>query len=164
MDWWETQVLKGVAIQCTPARHYSGRRAMDNSTLWASWRVQGPRHSAYYSGDTGYGPHFAEIRSRLGAVDLAIIKVGAYGDTWLDIHMAPEASVKAHADLGGRTLLPVHWATFDLAYHAWEEPIVRTMAAARAQGVAVITPRPGEMFEHGVPFENVEWYAEQGRR
>jgi beta-lactamase family protein len=30
MDWWESQSLKGVTIHCTPARHYSGRRWMDN--------------------------------------------------------------------------------------------------------------------------------------
>jgi L-ascorbate metabolism protein UlaG (beta-lactamase superfamily) len=159
MDWWDSQSRKGVTIQCTPARHYSGRRAMDNSTLWSSWRLQGPRHSAYYSGDTGYAPHFAAIRERLGDVDLTLMKVGAYGETWLDIHMDPESAVKSHVDLGGRTLLPVHWATFNLSYHDWEEPILRTLAAAQQAGVPVLTPRPGETYEHGRPFASTAWYA-----
>ena len=68
MDWWEAQSLKGVTIHCTPARHYSGRRSMDNSTSGDRGALQGPRHSAYYSGDTGYAPHFAAIRERLGDV------------------------------------------------------------------------------------------------
>jgi hypothetical protein len=55
-------------------------------------------------------------------------------------------------------LLPVHWATFNLAYHAWAEPAVRTLAAAKAQGVQVAMPRPGEKFEWGQPFENKAWY------
>ena len=94
MDWWDQLNIKGVAIHCTPARHYSGRKSMDNSTLWASWMLKGPTHSAYFS-----------------------------GDTWLDIHMHPEAAIQAHKDLGATTMLPVHWATFSLAYHAWAEPM-----------------------------------------
>jgi L-ascorbate metabolism protein UlaG (beta-lactamase superfamily) len=157
MDWWETIDHKGVKIHCTPARHYSGRKRMDNSTLWASWVIDGSR-SVYYSGDTGYAGHFKEIRSRLGVMDLTLIKVGAYGATWLDIHMDPESAVQAHVDLGGRTLLPVHWATFNLAYHAWDEPIIRTLAAAGAKGANVITPRPGEVFTFDEPFRNETWY------
>jgi L-ascorbate metabolism protein UlaG (beta-lactamase superfamily) len=158
MDWWDTLELNGVRIHCTPARHYSGRKSMNNSTLWASWYVRGPEHSFYYSGDTGYAPHFAETRRRLGAPDLSIIKVGAYGETWLDIHMDPESAVQAHVDLGAKTLLPVHWATFNLSYHAWEEPILRTLTAAREKKAQVVTPRPGEKLELGKPFESQAWY------
>ena len=162
MDWWDSVPFRGLRIHCTPARHYSGRKRMDNSTLWSSWALRGPRHSFYFSGDTGYAPHFAEIRKRLGDTDLTAMKVGAYGETWADIHMNPEPAVQAHADLGGKTMLPVHWATFNLSYHAWEEPIVRTLRAARAKNVRVITPRIGETFVFGEPFENVAWYARGG--
>jgi L-ascorbate metabolism protein UlaG (beta-lactamase superfamily) len=72
--------------------------------------------------------------------------------------MSPESAVRAHQDLGAKTLLPVHWATFNLAYHAWDDPIVRTLKAAQAQGLQVITPRPGEKFDAGVPFVNRAWY------
>ena len=160
MDWWDQLTIKGVAIHCTPARHYSGRKSMDNSTLWSSWMIKGPRHSAWFSGDTGYAGHFKQIRERLGAPELALIKIGAYGDTWLDIHMNPEAAVQAHKDLGATTLLPVHWATFNLAYHDWAEPMVRAVAASRAEGVQLISPRVGEKFEFGVPFENRAWYRQ----
>jgi L-ascorbate metabolism protein UlaG (beta-lactamase superfamily) len=120
--------------------------------------LKGPQHSAYFSGDTGYAGHFHEVRERLGAPELAMIKIGAYGATWLDIHMDPESAVRAHRDLGATTLLPVHWATFNLAYHPWAEPILRSVAAARAQGVQMVTPRPGEKFESGAPFVNQAWY------
>jgi len=158
MDWWEHAELKGVTIHCTPARHYSGRTSMNNSTLWASWMIRGPQHALYYSGDTGYADHFKAIRARLGAPNLALIKVGAYGDTWMDIHMNPESAVQAHQELGATTLLPVHWATFNLAYHDWAAPVVRTLAAAQAQGVQVVTPRVGEKFVWGQPFENQPWF------
>ncbi len=159
MDWWDTTDVQGVKIVCTPARHYSGRKRMDNSTLWASWAIQGSDRSVYYSGDTGYAPHFREIRRRLGPMDLTIMKVGAYGETWLDIHMDPESAVRSHIDLGGTTLLPVHWATFNLSYHSWEEPILRTIGAAKLAGVHIVTPRPGEAYAFGEPFENRSWYA-----
>lgn len=158
MDWWERAEVRGVAIHCVPARHYSGRKSMDNSTLWSSWMIRGPQHSVYFSGDTGYAGHFKEIRARLGSPELALLKIGAYGDTWADIHMTPESAVRAHRDLGAAVMLPVHWATFNLAYHAWDEPILRALKAAQSEGVRMITPHPGEKYEAGVPFVNHAWY------
>jgi L-ascorbate metabolism protein UlaG (beta-lactamase superfamily) len=160
MDWWEAAQLKGVQINCTPARHYSGRKTMDNSTLWTSWVVKGQDHTVYFSGDTGYGSHFKEIHQRFADIDLTLMKVGAYGETWLDIHMDPESAIQAHLDLGGKVLLPVHWATFNLSYHAWDEPIIRTLSAAKAKGVSVITPKVGEKFESEQLFLNQEWYKQ----
>ncbi|NRF67280.1 MBL fold metallo-hydrolase [Aquincola sp. S2] len=163
MDWWDSAQVRGVTIHCTPARHYSGRKSMNNSTLWASWLLKGPNHSAYFSGDTGYADHFKAVRERLGAPQLSMIKIGAYGDTWLDIHMSPESAIQAHRDLDAGTLLPVHWGTFNLAYHAWDEPMVRAVKAAKAQGVQIVTPRPGEKFEVGAPFVNQAWYSKAAR-
>lgn len=85
-------------------------------------------------------------------MDLTLMKVGAYGDIWLDIHMNPESAVQAQLDLRGKTLLPVHWATFDLSYHTWNEPILRTLLAAKDKGVFIITLRVGEKFEFGQSF------------
>jgi L-ascorbate metabolism protein UlaG (beta-lactamase superfamily) len=72
--------------------------------------------------------------------------------------MTPESAVRAAQDLGARTMLPVHWATFNLAYHAWDEPIVRSVKTAQAQGVQIVTPRPGEMVDADAPFVNRAWY------
>ena len=54
---------------------------------------EGPTHSFYFSSDTGYADHFKTIRAKLGAPELALVKVGAYGDTWMDIHMSPESAI-----------------------------------------------------------------------
>ena len=72
--------------------------------------------------------------------------------------------MRAHRDLGARLLLPVHWATFDLSYHPWEEPIVRTLKAAAANGTQVVTPRIGEAVDASRTFVNTDWYARQGVR
>lgn len=161
MDWWEQAGIRSVTIHSTPARHYSGRKRMDNSTLWSSWMLKSARHAVYASGDTGYGPHFAEIRRRLGAPDIALMKVGAYGNSWLDIHMDPESAVQADRDLGATLMLPVHWATFNLSYHAWDEPVLRALAAAKDREVALVTPRVGEAVEWGQPFTNQDWYVKK---
>ena len=161
MEWWQEQPLRGVRIVSTPARHYSGRGLMDrNSTLWTSWSVIGARHRFYVSGDTGYSDHFRIIGERFGPFDMSFVKIGAYGPgaPWLDIHMSAEDAVRAHRDVGARRMFPVHWGTFNLAFHAWDEPIERALAAARASQVELLTPRVGEMVDADVAFASRPWW------
>jgi L-ascorbate metabolism protein UlaG (beta-lactamase superfamily) len=160
LDWWEQQSLHGLQIHCTPARHYSGRRSMDNSTLWSSWLIKGAKHSVYHSGDSGHGQHFEEIGQRLGAIDIALIKIGDYGLDlgWQDIHMLPERSIQAHQELGASVLFPIHWGTFKLSNHDWDEPIERAVAAADKAGVTIVTPKLGEAVVFGEPFVSEPWW------
>lgn len=161
LEWWQERTLGGVRVVCTPTRHYSGR-GLDNrsSTLWSSWSVVGPQHRFFYSGDTGYGQLFRDIGARLGPFDMAFIKVGAYGPgaAWTDIHMTPEQAVQVHLDVRARRMFPVHWSTFNLAYHAWDEPIKRTLAEASRLGVDLVTPRVGEMVDADRPFKSARWW------
>ena len=69
--------------------------------------------------------------------------VGAYSTLWPDIHMNPGEAVRAHRDVNGRLLLPIHWCTFRLAPHPWAEPIERLLDAAGDAGVDVVVPKPG---------------------
>lgn len=132
LDWWEKKNIKNIEIICTPAVHYSGRGLFNRkSTLWASWSVIGPKHKFFHSGDTGFSSHFSEIGKRLGPFNLTSIKIGAYDWTWEAIHMNPERALQAHIDLNGRKMLPVHWGTFNLAIHSWDEPILRTVHGAK---------------------------------
>jgi len=160
-EWGQQHTLGGVRIVSTPARHYSGRRLGDrNATLWTSWSVIGARHRFYVSGDTGYSDHFRTIGEQFGPFDLAFVKVGAYGPgaPWLDIHMSAEDAAHAARDVRARRLFPEHWGTFNLAFHAWDEPIRRTVAAARANQVDVVTPRIGEWVDADAPFASRAWW------
>lgn len=161
-DWWDKSTFMGLDIHCTPARHYSGRKAMDNSTLWASWLVKGQQYSMFHSGDTGYGRHFQDIFKRLGQVDLALMKIGDYGRDlgWQDTHMTPEQAVKAHQDLHGKIFLPIRWGTFNLSNHAWDEPIKRALAAALSAGIAIVTPMMGEAYSFGDPIRLRQWWTQ----
>jgi L-ascorbate metabolism protein UlaG (beta-lactamase superfamily) len=160
LEWWQERSLGSVRIVCTPTRHYSGRRLDNRSgTLWSSWSVIGPQHRFFYSGDTGYAKLFQDIGARLGPFDLAFLKIGAYGPgaAWTDIHMTPEQAVQVLRDVRARRMFPVHWSTFNLAYHDWDEPIRRTVAEAARAGVDLVTPRVGEMVDADRPFRSTRW-------
>ena len=161
LEWWQEHTLGGVKIIATPTRHYSGRAPGNHSpTLWSSWSLAGPQHRFFYSGDTGYSRHFAEIGARLGPFDMAFVKIGAYGpgEAWNDIHMAPEQAVQVHRDVRARRMFPVHWLTFNLAFHDWDEPIRRTAAEAARLGVELVTPRLGEWVDADREFRSTRWW------
>jgi L-ascorbate metabolism protein UlaG (beta-lactamase superfamily) len=148
LDWNESARLGELELVCTPARHFSGRFLTRNVTLWASWAIIGPRHRAFFGGDTGYTKSFADIGSDHGPFDLTLMPVGAYHPGWPDIHMNPEDAVRAHRDVADAgLLLPIHWATFRLSTHPWSEPVERLLIAAEVEGVTVATPRPGQRVE-----------------
>ena len=159
LDWNETAEVAGLKVTATPARHYSGRNPLyRDNTLWASWVVKGPNHRFFFSGDSGYFNGFKDIGAEHGPFDLTLIKIGACDVTWLDIHMTPEEAVQTNSDVRGKLLLPVHWGTFNLAFHAWNEPADRVVAAARSAGAPLVVPRPGEFVE---PAQIAEQAAER---
>ncbi|MFC1673446.1 MBL fold metallo-hydrolase [Pseudomonadota bacterium] len=163
LDWWETTDLNGLTIICTPAQHYSSRGLFDyKKTLWSSWSVIGSEQRFFYSGDTGFADHFEQIGNRFGPFDLSIIKIGQYGpgDSWVYSHMNPEEAVKAHIAVQAGRMLPVSWGTFNIAFHDWNEPIVRTVKAAKEQEVDLLTPRLGEAVIVGEPFQSHTWWEE----
>jgi L-ascorbate metabolism protein UlaG (beta-lactamase superfamily) len=148
LDWRQSVALNGLSLTATPARHYSGRNPLhNNETLWSSWVIAGPRHRVFFSGDSGYSTHFAEIGATYGPFDLTLIKIGASDPSWSEIHMTPEEAVRTHQDLRGKVMLPVHWATFNLAFHAWRDPADEALAAAKQAGARIVIPRPGEFVE-----------------
>jgi L-ascorbate metabolism protein UlaG (beta-lactamase superfamily) len=150
LDWWETHVLPGgdLAFSATPAQHFSGRSLTDrNRTLWSSWVITTAKRRIFFSGDTGLTQELGLVRERFGPPDLTLLEIGAWNAAWGDIHLGPEGALAAFELLGGGTLLPVHWGTFDLALHAWDEPAETLLGLAAQRGVRVLTPRLGRPFE-----------------
>ncbi|MGN7762287.1 MBL fold metallo-hydrolase [Paenibacillus sp. 22594] len=144
-DWWDEIRYAGLTLTSAPARHFSGRSLLDrNTTLWCSWIIQGSETKIFFSGDSGYGPHFAEIGEKYGPFDLTLMECGQYDPRWADIHMLPEQTVQAHLDVRGALMIPIHWAAFTLSMHDWTDPVERVFAAAKAQNVRLATPRIGE--------------------
>ncbi|GAA3292471.1 MBL fold metallo-hydrolase [Streptomyces cinereospinus] len=164
LDWQESAKVGAVTLTATPARHFCGRGLRNTQhTLWASWVVAGERHRVFHSGDTGYFAGFRDIGADHGPFDATMIQLGAYSDFWPDIHMTPEEGVRAHLDLqlgqaGSGVLLPIHWATFNLAPHPWAEPGEWTKDAAEAAGALVALPRPGRPFEPAGELPAEPWW------
>ncbi len=161
LDWSESHSLGPLELICTPARHFSGRSLTDrDQTLWSSWTILGPKHRVFYSGDTGPSANFEKIGSEYGPFDLAVIQVGAYGEDWPYIHLTPEEVIDVHLAVRGDRLLPVHWGTFDLALHDWDEPAEGAVLAAGKAGVDLLTPLLGEKVDIDRPFESRAWWRE----
>ncbi len=166
LDWWQTATVGGVTFHATPARHFSGRGfGTTNATLWSSWVIESARRRVFFSGDTGLTPEFEAVGARLGPFDLVMLEVGAFHPSWGDIHLGPDNALLAHAMLGGGTLLPVHWGTFDLALHAWDQPAEVLATHATRTGLHLVTPRPGRAIEPA-QIEHVDpwWRAHRGPR
>ena len=147
LDWWQSHELPGrdLRITATPSQHFSGRGLKDrNATLWSSFVVESGRERVFFSGDTGLTDQYREIRARHGRFDLVMLEVGAFHPSWGDIHLGPEHALEALELLGGGALLPVHWSTFSLALHDWDEPAETLLSLAPAQGVHLVMPRLGE--------------------
>jgi len=150
LDWWEEARLadKGLSFTAAPAQHFSGRGMGDrNSSLWSSWVLRTDRHKVFFSGDTGLTPEFKDIREKLGPFDLIMLEVGAFHPSWGDIHLGPENAAEAHRMLGGGPFLPVHWGTFNLALHAWDEPAETLVRIAETRNLQLLTPRLGAPLE-----------------
>jgi L-ascorbate metabolism protein UlaG (beta-lactamase superfamily) len=154
LDWWESHDLPnhGLAVTAAPSQHFSGRTLKTrNETLWSSFVLRSPRHAVFFSGDTGLTPEYGAIRQRLGPFDLVMLEVGGLHPAWGDMHLGPENALKALALLGGGAFLPVHWGTFSLAMHAWDEPAETLFELGPKAGARLVMPRLGEPVEpaHG---------------
>lgn len=159
LDWWQQDQHAGVKLTATPAQHFSGRTLSDrNSTLWASWVLDAGGQKIFYSGDTGYFPGFKAIGDKLGPMDVALMENGAYDPYWPSVHMTPEETVQAFADVGGKLLYSVHNSTFALAMHRWRDPMDRLAALSSANNLALATPEIGEVLTIGQARENALWW------
>lgn len=150
LDWWQRFELPGaeLAVTAAPSQHFSGRGLKDrNATLWSSMVISTPRHRVFFSGDTGLTTEYRHILERLGPFDLAMLEVGAFHPSWGDIHLGPDNALQALALLGHPPFLPVHWGTFSLALHAWDEPAEVLFDRAAGLRAPLLMPRLGEAVE-----------------
>lgn len=166
LDWAQTHTIEDLRLTCVEAQHFSGRLFTNNTTLWSSWVINAggaPEEiTVFFGGDTGYHPGFSDIGAEHGPFNLTVLPIGAYDNRWRDVHMDPAEAIRAHREMGGDVLLPIHWATFDLAFHSWSAPIEWLLRDAGQIDVA--TPRPGQRFTVGnsatLPTE--DWWSGVG--
>lgn len=143
MDWWDIEDFEWSAnearpeprpkmrieAQFVPAHHWSARGVTDRlRSLWGgfAFKIQAASGETkiFFAGDTGYAPHFSELRQVWGVPDLAILPVGAYEPRWFmeAAHMNPSDAVKAALDLQARQVLAIHYRCFQLTDESMEQP------------------------------------------
>ncbi|EDM79135.1 hypothetical protein PPSIR1_27253 [Plesiocystis pacifica SIR-1] len=171
LDWWESARLvsrdgrRELQISAAPSQHFSGRGLNDrNATAWSSFVLTSERHRVFFSGDTGLTPEFAEIAARLGPFDLVMLEVGAFHPAWGQIHLGPDNALEALALLGGGAFLPVHWGTFNLAIHDWDQPAERLFELAPSRGVQLLMPKIGAPIEPSRVECTAPWWRELATR
>lgn len=139
LDWWQSyRFAEGVEIHYLPAKHFSGRGVRDrNAALWGSLSVVTPHGHAYFAGDTGYAPHFKEIKQCLGAPRVALLPIGAYEPRELmrQVHMNPWDAVHAHQDLTAQKTISIHFNTFQLTDESIDAPALAIKQALLKRGV-----------------------------
>ena len=163
LDWWEhwQHPRAELRIHAAPSQHFSGRSLTDrNATLWSSIVIESPRHRVFFSGDTGLTSEYAFIRDWLGPFDLVMLEVGAFHPSWGDIHLGPENALEAYKLLGGGAFLPVHWGTFSLALHDWDQPAETLLELGPRQGAQLLMPRLGEAVEPAKGAAATPWWRE----
>ena len=150
LDWTQSTAVTGatgdgITITALPARHFSGRGLHNRfKTLWSSFVLKGDRHNVYFGADSGVWDGFAEIANEYGPFDLTMLEVGAYNELWKSIHMGPDGAAEVFAAMGaGGLLMPIHWGLFELAPHAWRQPVERIWQLADQHGFKLWAPEPG---------------------
>jgi L-ascorbate metabolism protein UlaG (beta-lactamase superfamily) len=159
VSWWDEIALSSdFKLIATPARHFSGRGLLNrDSTLWASWVLQGPQHRVFFGGDSGpFDEAFQQIGEKFGPFDLVMLEIGASDAEWADIHLGPDNALAAHRLLGGGPLLPLHWGTFNLAFHAWRQPVQQLLEAGPT--VPLLLPAPGQRVDVAAGPLNSRWW------
>ncbi|MDX8339418.1 MBL fold metallo-hydrolase [Draconibacterium sp. IB214405] len=145
LDWFEgVELVEGLQLTAAPARHFSGRGLKGNQTLWVSFVLKTPAYNLFLGGDGGYDTHFAEIGSKFGPFDLAILEQGQYDNNWNLIHTMPDQVFKIAGELKSKKILPVHHSKFALANHPWDEPLNKITENHADSGISVLTPKIGE--------------------
>ncbi|KAF1018815.1 MAG: hypothetical protein GAK30_03476 [Paracidovorax wautersii] len=159
-DWHEAVTLPGdLTVHVTPARHFSGRTLDRDQSLWAGFALVSPARRLFFSGDSGYGPHFADIGQRYGPFDWIALDTGQYDPRWANVHMNHEQAAQAAQDLQTRAFTPGHIGRFSIAPHDWDDPFKRIAAASQGHAYALWTPLIGQpvLFDDGAKAFTAWW-------
>jgi L-ascorbate metabolism protein UlaG (beta-lactamase superfamily) len=154
LDWTESVTVGGLEITAVPSRHFSGRKLTNRfETLWSAFVLKGAQHKVYFGADSGWWDGFEEIGATYGPFDLTMLEIGAFDVLWDGIHLGPDGAVRAFEALGGvdpqrrGLMMPIHWGLFDLALHAWRQPMERLLELAETKKIKLWAPEPGRPME-----------------
>jgi L-ascorbate metabolism protein UlaG (beta-lactamase superfamily) len=127
LEWDQSRSLSTdageIAITAFPVKHWGARTQRDTYRGYNGYLIERSGRRIIFAGDTAMTENFAELR-RHGAIDLAIMSIGAY-NPWIQSHCTPEQAVQMANAAGARFIVPVHHQTFRLSFEPFCEPIKR---------------------------------------
>lgn len=145
--WFSSVKIGDTEIQGMPAHHFNSRYWVPfiyddhEKALWSGWLLKHGGKTLFFAGDTGYSRHFADIRARVGAIDICLLPIASYhhateGAWYRHVHTTPEDALAAAKDLGCKLLIPWgygkhSWGMGDISSHA---PLQRLLKEYPAQG------------------------------
>ena len=158
LDWWQSvRLSSNVTITLVPAQHFSARTLWDRDrTLWGGFVISGPSGNVYYSGDTGYGPHFREIARRFSPIRVALLPIAPFRPPQARestqgyrsvVHMGPAEAVKAHMDLGTPLSIAAHFQVFRLGVEGFDDAVNGLVASLKEHSLkpdTFVTPMFGQ--------------------
>lgn len=127
---------ENVRIYFMPAKHWSRRGLFDfNKSLWGSFVIQTDSTTVFFTGDTRFGDHFADIASLFPKIDYALMPIGPYKPENImeKGHMSPAESVNAANILKPTHFIPMHYGTYDLSDEPIGEPL-RKLESLKKEG------------------------------
>jgi len=154
-DWGDVvRLADGVSAALEPVHHWTARGVFDrNRALWCSFVLRGMGPGVFFAGDTGFdgGRPFRSVAQRYGALDLALLPIGAYEPRWFMApqHTNPAEAVQGFELLGARQALGYHWGTFRLTDEKPEAPALDLAAALADRSIAperFLALRPGQVW------------------
>lgn len=157
LDWWQSvRLSEEVTVTVVPAQHFSARTPWDrNKTLWGGFVIAGPSGIVFYSGDTGYGPHFREISQRFSPIRVAILPISPFRPRKSNepshghypvVHMRPSEAVQAHLDLRASFSVAAHFQVFQLGSDGFDDApneLRSTLLERDLKPDVFIAPPPG---------------------
>lgn len=163
LGWWQQTELPGIRLTCVPAQHFSGRGLRDrNDALWCGYVLEGAAGSVYFAGDTGFGPHFEQIRDRFPRIRVALLPVGAYRPRWFmaPAHLSPYEAVHTAKFMRAESAMAIHFGTFALGDDGPDEAAEEVRRELETLGEAAPrfrVPAFGEGRDCQAAFQTAKW-------
>jgi L-ascorbate metabolism protein UlaG (beta-lactamase superfamily) len=125
--WYQQyKTVPKLKITYVPSRHWGKRGLSDtNLRLWGGYVIECAGITIYFCGDSGYGSHFSDVGKVFPDIDFCLVGIGAYKPEFFmgQSHTSPADAFRAFVDTKAKTMIPMHYGTFDLADEPIGDPI-----------------------------------------
>ena len=149
---WQSWEKDGLRITAVPVDHIGWRYGIDRAWMTKSFTgyvIEYHGLTVYFSGDTAYAQEkFRATAARFPHIDLALLPIGPiHPRSFMSrVHTDPDEALRAFADLGARTMVPIHFDTLVNSTDARGEErlTLADLVQKRGLGERVTTLRIGE--------------------